>query len=102
MNPSHQHPPARAGYQRILAESPRDARLFLWSVRIVTWAGFVTFYIFLFAVVWPLIGLLRGSWADTASYVLHIVTWPLPSFVLLLVAASLNRRLARKYGFAKE
>jgi hypothetical protein len=102
MNSLKQCPAAKAGYERILAESPRDARLFLWSVRIVTLAGFATFYIFLFAVLWPLIGLLRGTWAGTGGYVFRILVWPMPALVLLLVAASLNRRIARKYGFAKE
>jgi hypothetical protein len=102
MNGSQQQQHGKAGYERILAESPRDAWLFLWSVRIVTVAGFVTFYIFLFAVLWPLIGLLRGTWMGTGGYVFRIVVWPVPSLVLLLVAASLNRKIARKYGFAKE
>lgn len=101
MNDPKQHPAAKAGYQRILAESPCDARVFLWSIRIITFAGFVTFYIFLFALLWPLIGLWRGEWIGTGAYVFRIVVWPLPSLMVLLVAASLNRKLARKYGFQK-
>ena len=102
MNNSPNKPATGAGYQRILAENPRDARLFLWSVRIVTVGGSATFYIFVFALLWPLIALFRGAWAGTGGYLLHIVLWPLPSFALMLAAAWLNRKIARKYGFARE
>lgn len=101
MNASGQHQ-GKAGYERILAENPRDARLFLWSVRIVTVAGSVTLYIFLFAVLWPLIGLLRGTWMGTGGYLFRMVVWPVPSLVVLLIAASLNRKIARKHGFGKD
>ena len=86
-------------YRRILAVSARDAWLFLWSYRVTMVSFFATGYVFLFAVLWPLVGLLRGKWAGIGSYLAGMIFWPLPFLLVMMVARHVNLRIGRRYEY---
>jgi hypothetical protein len=89
-------------YHLILAVSRRDAWLFLWSVRMTVLMGFGAFCAFLFALLRPLVDLLRGSWDQAAEYTRNLIVWPLPFLIVLLLAALINRKVVQHYHHFKK
>jgi hypothetical protein len=98
MNDSNQLPVGGDGYQRILSASPRDARIYLWSERLVMIAGIGSLIALGFAILWPLFELMRGSWRGLGHYFGGIIVLPLPFFAVLFAGVWLHRRVARRHG----
>lgn len=102
MRDSKQLPVGGEGYQRILSASPRDARIYLWSERLVLIAGVGAVIALGFAIFWPLLELMRGSWRGLGHYFGGIIMLPLPLFALLFVGVRLHRRVARRHGLLSQ
>ena len=97
MSNSKQLPVGGENYRRILLVSPRDARLYLWSERLLMVAGIGIVIGLGIAILLPLFELIRGSWRGIGHYLGGIVVLPLPFFVLFFVGVCLHRRVARRH-----
>jgi len=102
MSDSNQLPVGGEGYQRILSASQRDARLYLWSERLVMIAGIGVVIALGFAILWPLLELMRGSWRGLGHYFGGIIILPLPFFAVLFIGVRLHRRVARRHGLLSQ
>ena len=89
-------------YQRILSVSPRDARIYLWSERLIMVAGIGIVVASGIAILSPLFELMRGSWRGLVHYLGGIIVLPLPFFALLFIGVFLHRRVARKHGLSSQ
>ena len=89
-------------YQRILSVSPCDARIYLWSERLIMVAGIGIVVASGIAILSPLFELMRGSWRGLVHYLGGIIVLPLPFFALLFIGVFLHRRVARKHGLSSQ